>query len=78
MRFKPKDEKGVYRSVDGRYAVWVQARPRDDGPHWAASRAETLYGTAGRSAKWLTEHAASKRDAIEVCIADSLKRSTSE
>jgi len=52
------DRPPVWTSLDERYRVWEQARPREDGVHYGAAR-------VGQK-KWLTD-CATLREAKELC-----------
>lgn len=67
MKWAYNHKSHEWTSTDGKYSVWVQARPRDDYPHWGARR-NIPHAPGGGI--FLTEFAFSKSDAIRVCEED--------
>ncbi len=71
MKFTYDKPTGVWTSKCGNYKIWVQARPRDDKPHWAAQYKEEH--------PWLTSTADGRKNAVRVCmIHESMEKKKSD
>lgn len=73
MRFK-RVVRAEWLSDCGRYVVWVQERPRDEGCLYAASRVESQFTDGGKRAAWLVERAGSFKEACDACRDDARRR----
>ena len=72
LKFKNKNADGDWISTCGRYHIWVQESPREEGNLYAAARADRRFPSSDgvKRAEWLCDLAGSFREAKEACAAD--------
>ena len=57
LKWLKQDSAGYWYTEDGKYRVWLQAHPREDGPQYAASVGDL----------WICRYAYTSREAKKEC-----------
>lgn len=65
MTFTYNRVESEWESDCGNYFMWIQSRPIDDSPHWAAR-----YGKIN-GGNWIDENHTNRSDAMNACRTDA-------